>query len=122
MNPTFLADILSFVFLGYTLLLMLIYTVSALASYKVIRQHVAETSFVDYRQILTSPLSPKISIIAPAYNEELNIVDNAMSLLALEYPNFEVVIVNDGSKDETLQRLIDAYQLEKQPLFCPAGR
>ena len=117
MNAAVLTDIFSFIFLAYTLLLMLIYTVSALASYRVIRQHVAETSFVDYRQILTSPLSPKISIIAPAYNEELNIVDNAKSLLALEYPNFEVVIVNDGSKDETLQRLIDAYQLEKLPLF-----
>lgn len=112
-----LADILTYLFLFYTFLLMLIYVVSALVSYRVIRQHVAETSFVDFRQILTSPLSPKISIIAPAYNEALNIVDNAMSLLALEYPNFEVVIVNDGSKDETLQRLIDAYKLEKTSLL-----
>ncbi|WP_020601916.1 glycosyltransferase family 2 protein [Spirosoma spitsbergense] len=113
MSISFWADMLSYIFLVYTLMLMLIYVVSALASYRVIRNHVAETSFVDFRQILTSPLSPKISIIAPAYNEALNIVDNAKSLLALEYPNFEVVIVNDGSKDETLQRLIDAYKLEK---------
>ncbi|RIV23317.1 glycosyltransferase family 2 protein [Fibrisoma montanum] len=111
------ADLFTYLFLLYTLVLMLIYSASAIASYRVIRQHVAETSFVDYRQILTSPLSPKISIIAPAYNEALNIVDNAMSLLALEYPNFEVVIVNDGSKDDTLQRLIDAYKLEKTALM-----
>ena len=117
MSNSFWADVLMYVFLLYTLMLMLIYTVSAVASYWVIRQHVAETSFVDYRQILTSPLSPKISIIAPAYNEALNIVDNAMSLLALEYPNFEVVIVNDGSKDDTLQRMIDAYKLEKTALL-----
>lgn len=117
MNLSFWAELLTYLFLVYTLLLMLIYTVSALVSYRVIRRHVAETSFIDYRQILTSPLSPKISIIAPAYNEALNIVDNAKSLLALEYPNFEVVIVNDGSKDETLQRLIDAYKLEKTALL-----
>ena len=113
MSISFWTDVLSYIFLFYTLMLMLIYTVSAVVSYRVIRQYVAETSFVDYRQLLTSPLSPKISIIAPAYNEALNIVDNAMSLLALEYPNFEVVIVNDGSKDDTLMRLIDAYKLEK---------
>ena len=117
MSSTSWADIFTYIFLFYTLTLMLIYTVCALVSYRVIRQHVAETPFVDYRQILTSPLSPKISIIAPAYNEALNIVDNAMSLLALEYPNFEVVIVNDGSKDDTLQRLIDAYKLEKTALL-----
>lgn len=113
MNISFWADILSYIFMVYTLVLMLIYIISALVSYRVIRKHVAESSFVDFRQILTSPLSPKISIIAPAYNEALNIVDNAKSLLALEYPNFEVVIVNDGSEDETLQCLIDAYKLEK---------
>lgn len=113
MSLSFWADIVSYIFLAYTLILMLIYIISALVSYRVIRKHVAESSFVDFRQILTSPLSPKISIIAPAYNEALNIVDNAKSLLALEYPNFEVVIVNDGSEDETLQCLIDAYKLEK---------
>ena len=117
MSISFWTDVLSYIFLLYTLMLMLINTVSAVVSYRVIRQYVAETSFVDYRQLLTSPLSPKISIIAPAYNEALNIVDNAMSLLALEYPNFEVVIVNDGSKDDTLKRLIDAYKLEKTSLL-----
>lgn len=113
MNTIFWAHLLTNLFLVYTLVLMGIYTVSALLSYRAIRLHVAETSFVDYRQILTSPLSPKISIIAPAYNEALNIVDNAKSLLSLEYPDFEVVIVNDGSEDATLQRLIDAYKLRK---------
>lgn len=108
-----MTDLFTYGFLAYTILMIGIYTVSAFSSYRAIREHVAETSFIDFRQILTSPLSPRISIIAPAYNEALNIVDNAKSLLSLEYPDFEVVIVNDGSRDDTLQRLIDAYQLEK---------
>ncbi len=55
--------------------------------------------------------SPPITLMAPAYNEALTIVESVRSLLALQYPDFEVVVVNDGSKDETLQVLIDAFEL-----------
>ena len=55
--------------------------------------------------------APPITLMAPAYNEALTIVESVRSLLALQYPNFEVVVVNDGSKDETLQVLIDAFEL-----------
>ncbi|MFA5067140.1 MAG: glycosyltransferase [Candidatus Izemoplasmatales bacterium] len=57
---------------------------------------------------------PSISIIAPAYNEEKSIVESVNSLLNLNYPNFEVIVVNDGSKDQTLQELIDHFQLERK--------
>ena len=56
-------------------------------------------------------VAPPIALIVPAYNEQMNIVESVHSMLSLEYPNFEVIIVNDGSKDETLQRLIDAFEL-----------
>ena len=62
-----------------------------------------------------SPYTPGVSIIAPAYNEELTIVENVRSLLAQEYPLFEVIIVNDGSKDSTLQKLIDNFDLVEVP-------
>ena len=55
--------------------------------------------------------APPITLMAPAYNEALTIVESVRSLLALQYPHFEVVVVNDGSKDETLQVLIDAFEL-----------
>lgn len=54
---------------------------------------------------------PPIALIAPAYNEELTIVESVEALLALHYPEFEVVVINDGSKDDTLRRLIDHYSL-----------
>lgn len=62
-----------------------------------------------------SPFAPGVSIVAPAYNEEKTIVENVSSLLQLDYPNFEVIIVNDGSKDRTLQILIEQFELEETP-------
>ena len=56
-------------------------------------------------------VAPPISLVVPAYNEQVNIVESVHSMLALEYPAYEVIVVNDGSKDETLKRLIDAFEL-----------
>lgn len=54
-----------------------------------------------------------ISVVVPCYNEEETILDNLKSLLDLDYPTFEIVIVNDGSTDNTLQKVIQAYRLRK---------
>lgn len=89
----------------------LLSTFSALDILKYMRRN----SFIDYRDILTAPSAPSISIIAPAYNESMTIVENVRSLLNIHYVNFEVIIVNDGSKDNTLQLMIDAYELEAVP-------
>lgn len=55
---------------------------------------------------------PAISIIVPAYNEEATIVDNIHSLLTLHFPSFELVVVNDGSKDDTAHRVIESFELQ----------
>jgi len=60
-----------------------------------------------------SDQAPPIAVIAPAYNEELTVVESVRSLLALHYPNFEVLLVNDGSKDATLARVIAEFGLKK---------
>jgi cellulose synthase/poly-beta-1,6-N-acetylglucosamine synthase-like glycosyltransferase len=52
-------------------------------------------------------------VIAPAYNESRTIVDNIRTLLSLYYSNYEVVVINDGSSDDTLDKIIEAYDLEK---------
>lgn len=67
----------------------------------------------DQRRLLRSPLTPPISVLAPAFNEEANVVENVRSLLMLDYPLFEVILVNDGSKDRTLGRLVDAFDLRR---------
>lgn len=53
-----------------------------------------------------------ISILVPAYNEEATVVENIKSLLALNYANYEVVVINDGSKDDTLSKVISAFDLK----------
>ncbi len=56
-------------------------------------------------------LTLPISVIAPAYNEELSIVQSTKALLALEYPEHEVIVVNDGSKDDTLGELVRSFDM-----------
>ena len=71
----------------------------------------------DYmRQMVNySPYTPGVSIVAPAYNEEVTVVDNVNSLLAQDYPKFEIIIVNDGSKDKTLEKLIESFDMVEVP-------
>lgn len=66
-------------------------------------------------KLMASPLAPTITIIAPAYNEGINIIENIRSLLSLQYVNYEVMVVNDGSTDDSLEKIIAAYDLIKVP-------
>jgi cellulose synthase/poly-beta-1,6-N-acetylglucosamine synthase-like glycosyltransferase len=65
------------------------------------------------RRMLRSPLAPRISILVPAYNEAKGIVDNVRSLVALDYPQLEVIVINDGSTDDTVQQLVDGFGLRQ---------
>jgi cellulose synthase/poly-beta-1,6-N-acetylglucosamine synthase-like glycosyltransferase len=77
------------------------------------------------RALEFSALMPPISILAPAFNESANICQSVRAMLLLRYPEFEVVVINDGSKDETLRLLIDEFHLYKSARFSghqvPAG-
>ena len=59
----------------------------------------------------TSHCKP-ITLICPAYNEEAGVVASVTSLISLRYPEFQVVVVNDGSTDATLEHLITAFKLQ----------
>jgi len=72
-----------------------------------------------HEEAFASPLTPGISIVVPAYNEETVILESVRSLLAQRYSLFEVVVVDDGSTDETARTLIDAYDLRQ---VTPAAR
>lgn len=54
-----------------------------------------------------------VSIIVPAYNEEVTVVSTVKSLLSLDYKSYEIVVVDDGSKDETSKRLIEAFHMKQ---------
>lgn len=63
-------------------------------------------------EMLSSRTTPPVSIVIPAYNEEAGIVESIRSMSIVRYPRFEIIVVNDGSTDGTLDRLIDVFNLE----------
>lgn len=102
-------------FIVYATGISLSYFILAVLSLVELRRYMGRSRISDYRSILASPLSPGVSLLAPAYNEGLTIIDNVKSLLSIMYNNLEVIIINDGSKDDTLGKLIGAFNLVKVP-------
>jgi biofilm PGA synthesis N-glycosyltransferase PgaC len=94
-----------------TLLIFISYLLLGIFSALALRKYLRKNSYVNYNSLVLSPLSPKISIIAPAYNESSTIVDNIRTLLSLYYNNFEVILVNDGSTDDTFAKIKEVFDL-----------
>jgi cellulose synthase/poly-beta-1,6-N-acetylglucosamine synthase-like glycosyltransferase len=99
--------------LFYFIALNSIYLILFLISLFEVLKFVRRTFFSDYRQIMQSDMTWPISILIPAADEEKSIVDTVRSLLMINYGEFEIIVINDGSTDETLTRLIDVYELRR---------
>jgi len=103
--------------LAYSAALLLCYLFIGIYSIGGIKKYLHQNSFTDYRILAGSTQAPSMSILAPAYNEGANIVENVRSLLSIHYNNLEVIIINDGSKDDSLERLMKVYDLYKADFF-----
>lgn len=90
--------------IGYSTFLFLSVIVGSLDLYKHHRQE-------QFKSILPSDYYVPISIIVPAYNEEITVVDTVRSLLTLEYRAYEIIVVDDGSKDRTSEVLAKAFDM-----------
>ena len=97
----------------YSVAIMVSYLTLALISFLAVKRYLQKNSFVDYRDILNTDIAPSVSILAPAYNESETIIENIRSLLSIHYSSFEVIVINDGSKDDSLEKCIAEYDLEK---------
>ena len=75
------------------------------------RSHQQRLGSIRLENLSQSSFTPPISLVVPAHNESGSIVESVGSLLELDYPNLEIVVVNDGSKDDTLERMAQAYGL-----------
>lgn len=109
--------IVIWLFLLYSAAVFLVYSWIGIYAFGAVRRYKNENTFTDYGIIASNPNAPTFSLIAPAYNEGLTIVDNVRSLLSLYYHNLEIIIVNDGSKDDSITKLIAAYDLERVSFF-----
>ena len=90
--------------IGYSTFLFLSVIVGSLDLYKHHRQE-------QFKSILPSDYYVPISIIVPAYNEEITVVDTVRSLLTLDYRAYEIIVVDDGSKDRTSEVLAKAFDM-----------
>jgi cellulose synthase/poly-beta-1,6-N-acetylglucosamine synthase-like glycosyltransferase len=102
----------------YFLLINVGYLSIFLASMRSLWQFMRRSFFADYSQIRQSDLALPISLLVPAHNEARTIVESLRSLLRLNYGEFEIIVINDGSTDSTLETLVEAFELRRsdQPL------
>src|SRR5204863_341065 len=73
----------------------------------------------DFQRLMQSDALPPITILVPAHNESATIEASVTAILTLEYRSFEIIVVNDGSKDDTLERLRHAFDLYEVPRTYP---
>jgi len=97
--------------LAYFVVLNSIYAAFTLIAWQRIPAHRRAQLYASGEEAFASPLTPGISILLPAFNEEVGIVESVRALLALRYPLYEVIVINDGSSDRTLERLQEAFDL-----------
>ena len=107
---------LSYLIMGYYLVLYSTYLYLVLASvyYAVTRARGARLAASGLH--FPSTNVPPVTLLAPAHNEEKTIVESVQALLGLNYPHLELIIVNDGSQDDTLHELIRSSSLHRADL------
>lgn len=98
--------------LAYFIVLHTIYLATSLFAFRALRRYSLRLKSLDLTELITSSSSPPITLLAPAYNEEATVVESVRSLLTLEYPEYEILVINDGSKDGTVEQLRSAFSLE----------
>lgn len=101
--------------LVYFAALNLLYAWFGYLGLRSIMVYARELSQLSLTDALERDLEMPVSILVPAHNEELSIVSSVGSLLSLHYPEFEVIVVSDGSTDRTVEVLLEAFALVEQP-------
>jgi len=103
-------SIYSLIILAYFFGISVFYIILILLSSKKLTEFI---KIINNDVTIISNYTKPISIVVPAYNEEATIIDNITSLLDLNYPEFEIIVINDGSKDNTLAKIISHFKLRK---------
>lgn len=107
-------NVISVVVLVYFTALQLVLFALLIVSFFDMRRRLAQNFYADYEAVAKSHFTFPISVLVPAYNEERTVVEAVRSVLSLDYPQHEVIVVNDGSTDATLERLAREFGLVRR--------
>lgn len=100
-------------FMYYIFIYSIIFFISTIYSILNLNDYIRKKRYKNIIKIEKESNYPPISILVPAYNEEKTILNCIKSLLRLDYPIFEVIIINDGSNDSTVKKVIKEFNLKK---------
>lgn len=95
----------------YVAVINTIYFFLTVLGFFALRRYHARLTAEQREALIRSPLVPEISVIAPAYNEALSVRESVKAMLKLSYPRVQVIVVNDGSTDDTLKIMIEEFRL-----------
>lgn len=98
------------IYYGFT---NLVYTVLLATALVVVLRHIRRIRYSPIRDFVVAPGTPPVSILIPAYNEERTVLRAVRSALSVNYPFFEVLVIHDGSTDDTLSVLVETFRLKK---------
>lgn len=121
MSPVLLEFLRAFVLwtdrfaFSYLLLLNTCYAILLLLSIPELWRHWRLAADEHLRRLLASDALPPLSLLVPAHNEEVTVASSVLSFLTLEYPHLEVVVVNDGSTDRTIEVMMKEFDLYEVP-------
>lgn len=121
MEVFILKNIADHFFLFYGASLVSVYFLGIIFANIGILKSKRRNTFLSSRGVISASDLPHVSLIAPAYNEGLTIIDNVLSLLLLKYPYYELIVVNDGSDDDSLEKLIKRFKLVPVKNEMPRG-
>ncbi|GBE25827.1 poly-beta-1,6-N-acetyl-D-glucosamine synthase [bacterium BMS3Bbin02] len=104
-------DVVNVLALSYFAVLNLTYLGLTLASFPRTHRYIARLKSLHVNELLSAAGSLPISLLVPAFDEEATIVEATRSLLTLRYPEYEIIVVSDGSTDATIEVLAEAFDL-----------
>ncbi len=104
-------DAFNWFVLGYFVTLNSVYLLVIVGAFRVMMRSARRADPGSRDDIFANPLTPPVSILVPAFNEQAGIVESVRGMLALHYPQLEVVVVDDGSTDDTFEVLRKEFDL-----------
>jgi len=97
----------------YFITLNLWYFVLNIIAYRGLKKHMLRLKITKSDDQLLMKSAPPVTLLTPAFNESENCITSIQSLLKIQYPDMRILFINDGSTDDTLEKMIDTFQMEK---------